>query len=61
MTSSLDQPRTLMFMLVDVVNSTAFKERMEQTETGPACLAGPVPEVFLGIPIDSDGQGSPVF
>ena len=50
MTSSLDQPRTLMFMSVDVVNSTAFKERMEHTETGPAWL-DPFRKFFREFPL----------
>ena len=38
MNTDLDEPRTLLFMSVDVVGSTAYKEQIEKTEGGPVWL-----------------------
>ena len=50
MTSSLDQPRTLVFMSVDVVGSTAYKEQIEKIEGGAAWL-GPFQRFFREFPL----------
>jgi hypothetical protein len=50
MKTDLDEPRTLLFMSVDVVGSTAYKEQIEKTDGGPAWL-GAFEKFFREFPL----------
>lgn len=55
MTQALEEPQTLLFMSVDVVNSTAFKERTQQEESRPTWL-GPFERFFREFPLVMMGR-----